>query len=85
MLVDPPYSTFEEKYLTHQAQVAWTSLVADLETPVSAMLKIAEGYKDLHSLVFAFFGQDKSKYGFPKNDQALFYTLFYVPYYTRST
>ena len=43
-----------------------------------ANVKIAEGYKDLHSLVFAFFGQDKSKYGFPKNDQALFYTLFYV-------
>ncbi len=42
MLVDPPYSTFEEKYLIHQAQVAWTTLVADLETPVSAMLKIAE-------------------------------------------
>ena len=43
-----------------------------------ANVKIAEGYKDLHSLVFAFFGQDKSKYGFPKNEQALFYTLFYV-------
>ena len=43
-----------------------------------ANVKIAEGYKDLHSLVFAFFGQDRSKYGFPKNEQALFYTLFYV-------
>ena len=42
MLVEPSYNTFEKKYLTHQAQVAWTSLVSDLETPVSAMLKIAE-------------------------------------------
>ncbi|MDG1842162.1 MAG: succinate dehydrogenase cytochrome b subunit [Crocinitomicaceae bacterium] len=41
-------------------------------------IKIAEGYKDLHSLVFAFFGQDKSKYGFPKNEQALYFTLFYI-------
>ena len=42
MLVEPSYNTFEKKYLSHQPQVAWTSLVADLETPVSAMLKIAE-------------------------------------------
>ena len=42
MLVEPTYSTFEDKYLALQAQVAWTTLVADLETPISAMLKIAE-------------------------------------------
>ena len=28
--------------------------------------------------VFAFFGQDKSKYGFPKNENALIYTIVYV-------
>jgi succinate dehydrogenase / fumarate reductase cytochrome b subunit len=41
-------------------------------------VKIAEGYKDLHSLTTSFFGQDKSEYGFPANSQALFAVLFYV-------
>jgi len=41
-------------------------------------IMIGEGYKDLHSLVFSFFGQDKSIYGFPKNKNALYFTLFYV-------
>lgn len=41
-------------------------------------VKIAEGYKDLHSLTASFFGQDKSEYGFPANDKALFAVLFYV-------
>jgi len=44
----------------------------------TADVKVAEGYKDLHSLVFAFFGQNKSEYGFPKNNNAIFYTSFYV-------
>ena len=41
MDIEPSYEAFEKKYLSGQAQVAWTTLVADLETPVSAMLKIA--------------------------------------------
>ena len=42
-------------------------------------LKRGEGYKDLHSLVLAFFGHDKSKDGVPaKNDMALFAVIFYV-------
>ena len=44
----------------------------------TANVKIAEGYKDLHSLVFSFFGQNKSEYGFPQNNNAIFYTSFYV-------
>ena len=46
--------------------------------PKGTNLKIGEGYKDVHSLVFSFFGQDKSKYGFPKNKEALYFTLFYI-------
>jgi succinate dehydrogenase / fumarate reductase cytochrome b subunit len=39
----------------------------------------AEGYKDLHSVVLAFFGHDKSKDGVKEtNDLALFGVLFYV-------
>lgn len=41
-------------------------------------VKIAEGYKDLHSLVYAFFGHDKKAAGFPANDYALFAVIFYV-------
>ena len=41
-------------------------------------LKMAEGYKDLHSLVFAFFGHNKSKEGFPVNDMALGAVIFYT-------
>jgi succinate dehydrogenase / fumarate reductase cytochrome b subunit len=43
-----------------------------------ADLTIGEGYKDLHSLVFAFFGHDKSKNGFEANSNALVAVLIYV-------
>lgn len=40
---NPPFATFEARYGSGEAQVVYTRLVADLETPVSAYLKIAEG------------------------------------------
>ncbi|MET0629894.1 MAG: anthranilate synthase component I [Xanthobacteraceae bacterium] len=43
MQIEPPQSAFAERYARGEAQVAWTTLVADLETPVSAFLKIAGG------------------------------------------
>ncbi|MEM7043561.1 MAG: anthranilate synthase component I [Pseudomonadota bacterium] len=39
----PDSETFTKRYADGKPQVVWTSLVADLETPVSAMLKLAEG------------------------------------------
>ena len=39
----PDPAEFAARYEAGQPQVVWTSLVADLETPVSAMLKLAEG------------------------------------------
>jgi anthranilate synthase component 1 len=39
----PDPAEFVARYEAGQPQVVWTSLVADLETPVSAMLKLAEG------------------------------------------
>jgi anthranilate synthase component I len=42
-LIEPAYDGFEERYRLGAPQVVWTRLVADLETPVSAMLKIAGG------------------------------------------
>jgi anthranilate synthase component I len=39
----PARGDFASRYRQGKAQVVWTRLVADLETPVSAMLKLAEG------------------------------------------
>ena len=42
-MILPEFESFEAAYNAGTAQVVYTRLVADLETPVSAMLKIAEG------------------------------------------
>ncbi len=42
MLVLPDFSDFEGRYVRGEAQILWTTLVADLETPVSAFLKLAQ-------------------------------------------
>ena len=39
--VEPAYPSFARRYDSGEAQVVWTRLVADLETPVSAYLKVA--------------------------------------------
>jgi anthranilate synthase component I len=41
MQIEPTAESFAEKYARGEPQVVWTTLVADLETPVSAFLKIA--------------------------------------------
>jgi anthranilate synthase component 1 len=43
MTARPDLAEFAAAYEASRPQVVWTSLVADLETPVSAMLKLAEG------------------------------------------
>jgi anthranilate synthase component 1 len=43
MQIEPSRSAFAAAYARGEPQVVWTSLVADLETPVSAFLKIAAG------------------------------------------
>ena len=43
MQIEPPSSAFAQCYARGEPQVVWTTLVADLETPVSAFLKIAAG------------------------------------------
>jgi len=40
----PDFTEFGQRYASGKAQVVWTSLVADLETPVSAALKLTEGH-----------------------------------------
>src|SRR5215470_1886291 len=41
MQIEPQASAFSKRYARGEAQVVWTTLVADLETPVSAFLKVA--------------------------------------------
>ena len=41
--MEPSYRQFAKTYGAGQPQVVWIRLVADLETPVSAFLKLAEG------------------------------------------
>src|ERR1700679_3131438 len=43
MQIEPSAETFAARYAAGEAQFVWTTLVADLETPVSAFLKIAGG------------------------------------------
>jgi len=43
MQVEPHESAFAERYTRGEPQVVWTTLVADLETPVSAYLKLGSG------------------------------------------
>ncbi|MCP4383901.1 MAG: anthranilate synthase component I [Hyphomicrobiales bacterium] len=42
MLVEPAEGDFARRYDSDKPQVCWTRLVADLETPVSAMLKLSK-------------------------------------------
>ncbi|MFZ0609199.1 MAG: anthranilate synthase component I, partial [Xanthobacteraceae bacterium] len=43
MQTEPSAQSFAARYASGEPQVVWTTLVADLETPVSAYLKIAGG------------------------------------------
>src|SRR5438094_8105547 len=42
MQTEPQAEAFAERYARGEAQVVWSTLFADLETPVSAFLKIAD-------------------------------------------
>src|SRR5262249_47380080 len=43
MQIQPSPESFSAPYAAGRPQAVWTTLVADLETPVSAMLKLADG------------------------------------------
>ena len=42
MTTYPAKNNFNKVYNAKQSQVVWTELVADLETPVSAMIKLSK-------------------------------------------
>jgi anthranilate synthase component 1 len=43
MQASPSLEDFSRPYAASKPVLVWTSLVADLETPVSVMLKLADG------------------------------------------
>ncbi len=43
MTIEPGFDDFQAKYANGASQVVWTRLIDDLETPVSAYLKLAHG------------------------------------------
>ena len=45
-MIEPAVDAFAARYARGEPQVVWTTLVADLETPVSAFLKVAGGAAD---------------------------------------
>ena len=51
MQVEPPAAAFAARYAAGEPQVVWTTLVADLETPVSAFLKITKNASPMSFLL----------------------------------
>ncbi len=60
----PDDQAFGETYAAGKAQVVWTTLVADLETPVSAMLKIVRGRANSFLLESVEGGAIRGRYSF---------------------
>ncbi len=64
MIAFPEFSAFEKLYQNGTAQVVWTKQVADLETPVSAMMKLAQGEPDSFLLESVEGGAKRGRYSF---------------------
>ncbi|WP_046021419.1 anthranilate synthase component I [Magnetospira sp. QH-2] len=64
MQIRPDFAQFKATYESGRAQVAWTTLVADLETPVSAYLKLADGRCNSFLLESVTQGTNRGRYSF---------------------
>ena len=64
MRLSPDFETFAAGYDRGENQVVWTRLVADLDTPVSLMLKLTEGRKDSFLLESVTGGEVRGRYSF---------------------
>jgi len=71
MNVHPEYSDFAAAYEQQRAQVLWTTLVADLDTPVSAMLKLADDRPNSFLLESVEGGAIRGRYSFIGRDPDL--------------
>jgi anthranilate synthase component 1 len=62
MDIRPAFPDFEPRALAGENQVLWTTLVADLDTPVSLMLKLAEARPDSFLLESVTGGEIRGRY-----------------------
>jgi len=60
----PDAAAFAARYRAGEPQVLWTELVADLETPVSAMLKLADGLPNSFLMESVEGGATRGRYSF---------------------
>jgi len=64
MTVSPSYEEFSRRYESGRPQLVWTRTVSDLETPVSAMLKVAGGRRNSFLLESVEGGAVRGRYSF---------------------
>lgn len=64
MTPSPDFATFAARYEAGEPQVVWATLIADLETPVSAMLKLADGRPNSFLLESVEGGANRGRYSF---------------------
>lgn len=64
MLTLPAFEDFRTAYAANRPQVVWSRMVADLETPVSAMLKLADGQPNSFLLESVEGGSVRGRYSF---------------------
>jgi anthranilate synthase component 1 len=64
MLPEPDFASFAAAYGASRPSVLWTRLVADLDTPVSAMMKLAQGRPNSFLLESVQGGAVRGRYSF---------------------
>ena len=64
MTLSPDFAAFSKTYEEGNAQVVFTKLIADLETPVSAMIKPVKGAPDSFLLESVEDGSIRGRYSF---------------------
>jgi anthranilate synthase component 1 len=62
MAIEPEFSAFARVYDSNSPQVLYTRLIADLETPVSAFLKLGEGRDNVFLLESVQGGETRGRY-----------------------
>ena len=64
MSISPDFETFEKGFAGGKPQLVWTTLVADLETPVSAFLKITDDERGSFLFESVEGGETRGRYSF---------------------
>ncbi|NNK79843.1 MAG: anthranilate synthase component I, partial [Litoreibacter sp.] len=62
MNLSPAYEDFEARFAAGENQVVYTRLVADLDTPVSLMMKLTDAQRDSFVLESVTGGEVRGRY-----------------------